>query len=213
MPPKPKFSREEIITAAYNLVRKKGSDAVTAREVGKQLGVSSSPIFTMFRDMEELRVGVTARAKATFDKYINEAEGYTPAFKKRGMQWVKFAQEEPMLFRLLFMCDNGSDTDFDSVLNNIPFGNESDIEIITHDYHATPEQAQELFRQMWIYTYGLCSLCAAKVCRFTDEEISLQLSEIFFGMVSVLKNGDKAMLAQMPTANGTPKGEWPDLSK
>lgn len=213
MPPKPKFSREEIITAAYNLVRKKGSDAVTAREVGKQLGVSSSPIFTMFRDMEELRVGVMARAKATFDKYINEAEGYTPAFKKRGMQWVKFAQEEPMLFRLLFMCDNGSDTDFDSVLNNIPFGNESDIEIITHDYHATPEQAQELFRQMWIYTYGLCSLCAAKVCRFTDEEISLQLSEMFFGMVAVLKNSDKAQLAQMPTANGTPKGEWPDLSK
>lgn len=213
MPPKPKFSREEIITAAYNLARKKGSDAITAREVGKQLGVSSSPIFTMFRDMEELRAGVTARAKAKFDEYINEAEGYTPAFKKRGMQWVKFAQEEPMLFRLLFMCDNGSDTDFDSVLSTIPYGHESDIEIITHDYHATPEQAQELFRQMWIYTYGLCSLCAAKVCRFTDEEISLQLSEIFFGMVSALKNGDKALLAQMPTANSTLNGEWPDLSK
>lgn len=213
MPPKPKFSREEIITAAYNLVRKKGSDAVTAREVGKQLGVSSSPIFTMFRDMEELRAGVTARAKATFDEYINDAEGYAPSFKKRGMQWVKFAQEEPMLFRLLFMCDNGSDRDFDTVLSTIPFGRESDIEIIIHDYHATREQAQELFRQMWIYTYGLCSLCAAKVCRFTDEEISLQLSEIFFGMVAVLKNGDKAMLAQMPTSNGTPDGEWPDLSK
>lgn len=212
MPPKPKFTKEEIITAAYDLVRERGTDAVTAREVGRRLGVSSSPIFTVFRDMEELRDAVKQRAEATFNAYIDLAEGYTPAFKKRGMQWVKFAQEEPMLFRLLFMCDNGSDTDFDSALSSFAFGHDSDIAIITRDYHATSEQAAHLFRQMWIYTYGLCSLCAAKVCRFTDEEISSLMSEMFFGMVAVLRKGD-ATLMPMPTSSGKPDGDWPDLSK
>lgn len=192
MPPKPKYTKDEIISAAYELCRAHGYDAITAREVGRQLRVSSSPIFTVFEDMEELKCAVTERAKATFDEYINVAEGYNPAFKKRGMQWVKFAQDEPMLFRLLFMCDNGSDADFDTALSAIPFGREDDVSLITRDYNATPEQAAHLFRQMWIYTYGLCTLCAAKVCRFSDEEISSRLSEVFTGLVLVMRaEGDK----------------------
>lgn len=44
MPPKPKFSREDIINAAFDIVQKSGADAMTAREVGKYLGTSSTPI-------------------------------------------------------------------------------------------------------------------------------------------------------------------------
>ena len=35
MPPKPKFSREDIINAAFDIMQKSGADAMTAREVGK----------------------------------------------------------------------------------------------------------------------------------------------------------------------------------
>ncbi len=51
MPPKPKFSREDIINAAFDIMQKSGADAMTAREVGKYLGTSSTPIFTAFNDM------------------------------------------------------------------------------------------------------------------------------------------------------------------
>ena len=210
MPPKPKFTKDEIVTAAYELVRRKGSDAMTAREVGKQLGVSSSPIFTVFRDMEDLKTAVTARAKSTFDRYVAVAEEYNPAYKMRGMQWVKFAQDEPMLFRLLFMCDNGSDTDFEAAMDIIPFGRETDIAIISRDYHASPEQAAHLFRQMWIYTYGMCTLCASKVCRFTDEEIATQLGEIFAGMVYVL-HSDSVKPSLIPVKSSAP--ESADVSR
>lgn len=188
MPPKPKYTRDEITAAAYELVRERGSDAMTAREVGKCLGVSSSPIFTGFRDMEELRVNVVARARARFDEYVAVGEGFKPAFKKRGMQWVKFAQDEPMLFRLLFMCDNGSNTDLDTAIGINPSGRVEDIDIIMRDYSLTREQAEHLFRQMWVYTYGLCSLCAAHVCRFADEEISTLLTDVFTGLLHVLKS-------------------------
>lgn len=188
MPPKPKYTREEITAAAFELVRERGSDAMTAREVGKCLGVSSSPIFTGFRDMEELRVNVVARARAHFDEYVAVAEGFKPAFKKRGMQWVKFAQDEPMLFRLLFMCDNGSNTDLDTAIGINPSSRVEDIDIIMRDYSLTREQAEHLFRQMWVYTYGLCSLCAAHVCRFEDEEISTLLTDVFTGLLHVLKS-------------------------
>ena len=51
MPPKPKFTKEEIVTAALNITREKGIDAVTAREIAAKLGSSARPIFTVFRNM------------------------------------------------------------------------------------------------------------------------------------------------------------------
>ncbi len=189
MPPKPKFTKEEIVRAALELVRERGADALTAREVGNQLGTSSSPIFTVFADMEELRAAVRAMAKARFDAYMAVAEDYFPAYKKRGMQWVKFAKEEPRLFQLLFMQNGEAGMDFDRAVDEIPFGKENDIRIIMRDYRASREQAEHLFRQMWTYTYGLCALCAAGVCTFSEEETAARLGEIFRGMIYVLAEG------------------------
>ena len=52
MPPKAKYTREEIIDKAFEMTRKNGIDSVVARELGKELGTSSSPIFTAFKNME-----------------------------------------------------------------------------------------------------------------------------------------------------------------
>ena len=99
MPPKPKFSKNEIIRSALDLVREKGPESLTAREVGKRLGVSSSPIFTFFKDMDELKNAVKVSAKEKFDEYMLVAENFYPSYKKRGMQFVRFAGEEPQLFK------------------------------------------------------------------------------------------------------------------
>ena len=66
MPPKPKFTKDEIVTAAFELARAEGAGAYRAREVGRRLGVSSSPIFTVFTDMAELHAAVEGRAEACF---------------------------------------------------------------------------------------------------------------------------------------------------
>ena len=58
MPPKVRFKKKEIATAALNVARKQGIDAVTAREVAKELGVSVGPIFTWYETMEQLKADV-----------------------------------------------------------------------------------------------------------------------------------------------------------
>lgn len=208
MPPKAKHTRDEIIAIAYELVREQGVEALTAREVTKRLGTSPSPIFALFRDMEELKAAVKERAEACFGSYMADAERYHPAYKRRGMQWVKFAQEEPLLFRMLFM-QNMHGVDLDTALRKIPFDADTDIAIIMQDYRATRQQAEHLFRQMWIYTYGMCTLCAAKVCAFTEREIAQRLGEIFQGMIFVLRS-DKAQEASIrPAVRGSADAEFP----
>ena len=223
MPPKPKYTKEEITDSAFELVRTDGPDALTAREVGKRLGVSSSPIFTFFKDMDELKAEVVNRAKSCFDEYMVVAEKYYPSFKKHGMQFVRFASDEPQLFKLLFMQSAGSEKKFENAIDVIPFGKKEDIDIIKRDYHATEEEAHRLFNQMWIYTYGLCVLCASGVCAFSDEEISMRLGEIFQGMTAVISADAEKTDAENPSfllpfvkesdAYETVKKSGPDFSK
>ena len=62
MPPRPKFSREEIVEAALRVVSEKGVEALTAKALGDALGSSARPIFTVFRSMKEVQDEVRAAA-------------------------------------------------------------------------------------------------------------------------------------------------------
>lgn len=189
MPPKAKYTKEEITEIALQLVCTHGEEVLTARGLGKALGTSSSPVFTVFKDMEEVKSEVFLRAKAIFDQYMAVAEDFVPSYKMRGMQWVKFAKDYPELFKMLFMHANGDGKSkiLDNVFANLPFGKEKDIAIIKRDYNATDEQAEHLFGQMWTYSFGLCVLSANGICNFDENEIALRLGEIFQGMIYVIK--------------------------
>lgn len=216
MPPKPKFTREEITAAAFALVRGRGEDALTARELGAQLGSSARPIFTVFADMGELRAAVRAMAQQRFDDYMAVAEDYTPAFKMRGLQWLRFAQEEPQLFRLLFMHGGTGQADLATAVRANAFGSEQDVAIIMRDYHASEAQAAHLFHQMWVYTYGLCVLCATGECTFSERELAARLGEVFCGMIHVLTSGMTDLVALQPVRHDAPDSAFvrtlsPDL--
>lgn len=216
MPPKPKFTRDEIVAAAFALVSERGSDALTARELGAQLGSSARPIFTVFEDMAEVRAAVRERAKECFFSYMAVAEDFDPAFKMRGIQYVTFAREQPELFRLLFMQGGSPSPDLDDAIRGSAFGSERDIAIIMRDYHATPEQAEHLFRQLWIYTYGLCVLCTTGALTLSDSELAAQLGEIFRGMVHVVTSEAPAFSSVQPVQHSSEQSarirrESPDL--
>ena len=55
LPPKFKFTKEQILSATLELVRKEGLDAVTARKVAEALHASSKVIFGLFDSMEALQ--------------------------------------------------------------------------------------------------------------------------------------------------------------
>ena len=103
MPPKVKFQKNEIVNAALNVVRKEGIDAVTAREVAKELQVSVGPIFTWFETMDQLKVEVYVLAKEKYRNYIEQGLKEKIPFLGLWHQYIRFAKEEPELYKLLFL--------------------------------------------------------------------------------------------------------------
>lgn len=188
MPPKVRFSREDILAAAFEIARTDGLESVLAREVAKKIGSSVSPIFTAFENMEELVNEVIAQARRTLNSYLNAAVEYSPAFKKLGMQMIKFAIEEPKLFQIVFMREPGEMTDFDTAFKNLTVELDYYLDLIQKDYDLSREDAYVLFSRLWIQSYGISVLCASKICTFTEEEISEMLGEVFAGMVMLIKS-------------------------
>lgn len=189
MPPKPKFTREEIISAGLDLVSKKGIDALTARNLAEKLGSSSRPIFTVFNSMEELQAQVCIAAMERYNSYAKIAVNYTPAFKQFGMQMIKFSQDEPMLFKLLFMTNNGKMKNIDDIIDSMGETAEICEKLLQNDYFLDEEQAKQIFHHCWIYTFGICSLRINCLCRFSPGEISDLLGQDFLAMLSRIKSG------------------------
>ena len=188
MPPKPKFTKEEIVAAALELVSKNGIESLTARELSLYLGSSARPIFTVFKSMEEVAQAVREAAMDKYEEFVSRALDYFPEFKKYGMQMVAFSKQEPKLFQLLFMTENKSAKSFQDVFPILGKTAKACIDIIERDYKLEPDMAMLLFEHAWIHSFGICVMCAMGTCRFTDDEISQMLSDNFMGMMMLTKS-------------------------
>ncbi len=185
MPPKAKFTKEEIIEAALNIVKADGFEALTSRALGTQLGSSARPIFTVFKNMEEVQQSVIESAKSLYKKYVDKGLMAEHPFKGVGTQYILFSVNEPKLFQLLFMTEKQQIPDLSGVLPLIEESYEEILFSIQKDHGIDELSAKKLYYHLWIYTHGIATLCATKMCRFTGDEISSMITEV---CMSVLKN-------------------------
>ena len=197
MPPKPRFTREEMVEAGLELVRQKGAEALTARELADVLGCSARPIFTAFENMEELRGEVKKAAHKLISNYANEAMEYDPPFKKAGMQIILFASREPNLFKMIFMSSSDKPTSFDEVFSAHTSNNKFE-EVISKAYSLSSKEARYLFEHMWIYTYGISVLCALNQCNFSDAELSNLLGVEFLSLLDYVRNNNIEKQLELP---------------
>ena len=202
MPPKPKFTKEEIVAAALELVSEKGIEALTARELGARLGSSARPIFTVFHSMEEVQEGVRAAALKRFEGYAEKAMHYTPVFKQVGMQMILFSMEEPKLYQLVYMSENAGATDFEGIAQRLGDVAQLCVDVFQRDYGLSETDARSLFEHVWIYTFGIGALCATGMCRFSREEIIQMLGQDFMAMLFYAKSGRMHMPTPVPKMEG-----------
>lgn len=187
MPPKAKFTEEQIVAAALRIVRREGMARLTARSLGKELQSSVCPIFTVLESMEEVQCRVIAAAKESYAGYVRRGLQQELAFKGVGEQYIQFAIEEPELFRLLFMSEQN--TGIDSFLPTVDDNYELILASVREPYALGDEEAKKLYLHLCVYAHGIATLCAMRVCLFGQEDISRMLTEVFVGLLKEMKRG------------------------
>lgn len=189
MPPKAKFTREQITKAALRVVSEKGAQALTAKELGAALGTSTTPIFTAFRSMQEVQEAVMLAAMERFEDYAHKTTQIQPVFKQVGMQMILFAKEEPKLYQLVFMSSIRKAQTFDDIYAHLGSVAGECLEVLQKDYGLTKDNAKALFEHVWIHTFGIGALCATGVCDFSREQIAGMLTQDFNAMMLLMKSG------------------------
>lgn len=189
MPPKCKFTRNEIIQAALDIARTEGISFITARALGTKLGSSSKPIFSIFDNMEEVQTEVKKAAKALYAEYVKRGLGEKPAFKGVGMQYISFAIKEPKLFQLLFMSEQPDKTGVSNVLPIIEDSYDEILQSVKSNYDLNEDDAEKLYQHLWIYTHGIAVLYATNMCTFSFEDIERMLTEVCMSILNNIKGG------------------------
>lgn len=192
MPPKAKFTKEEIINAAIDVVRECGFAQLTARALGARLGSSARPVFTVFAGMEEVQSEVKIAARKIYDGYITAGlsakVGREPVFKRVGSQYVLFAMNEPKLFQLLFMTEQSRAEPYCEVLPIAAGGYAEILGEIKSAYGLNERSAAGAIEHFRVYAHGIATLCATRTCGYSKVEIGDMMSAAFAGIVSALKN-------------------------
>ena len=183
MPPKAKFTKDEIIDAALAILQEQDISAVTAREIGNRLGSSARPIFTAFQSMNEVLEELEARVRQIYTAYVQEGLRKDIAFKGVGQAYISFAIKEPKLVQLLFMKELPANIGTENILPEIDDNYDDILRSITDSYPVTHEDAIMLYRHLWIYSHGIATLCATSMCHFSGEEISRMLTDVFVALL------------------------------
>lgn len=193
MPPKPKFSRDEIIDAALDVARERSLEEITAQTMSDHLETSASPVFTYFSTLEDLRKAVSERAFEIYSGYEKRGLSMTPPFRGLVLEYMHFAMDEPSLFRILFMR-KGKDMDIHARLKEE--GQSSAVLTdISERFRISQEEGAWLYENLWLYAHGVGTMCAAGAIRFSEEEIAKRLDVLCRGLLMALRAmGDEKTL-------------------
>ena len=107
MPPTVRFTRDAVLHAACQLMRREGMEALNARAIAKELGGSTQPIFRLFTNMEDLHRELILYVARQFQAHAEAdmAQSDSP-YIQLCTTYLLYGRDEPELFKLLFMLDD-----------------------------------------------------------------------------------------------------------
>ena len=195
MPPRVKFTKEEIVEAALRVTREGGIDSLTARSLAAELGASTRPMFTYFETVDELKHEVHEAAKGIYKTYIERGLAEPVPFLGVGQNTIRFAREEPELFRLLFLQKpDGADG---GAAEALAFSQDLVRDSIMGIYKMDAYEADCYYRNLWLIAFSFCAMIAAGECPYTDEQMSAMFTEVSLAVCKAYK--------EVP---GLPRGDY-----
>ena len=180
MPARRKIQKEDIIQESVTIVSQEGINALNARKIAKKLGCSTQPLFYIYENMDDLKKDVMNEIVKIFDIEVLKSETGQLEYKDIGINYIRFAKEEPELFKIMFnrKINEGA---FDFI--DLTGSAKTILETISKQTGMSNEDAKQFHLRMWLYVNGIASLVANQTVEFNDEEIAELLKDQYISML------------------------------
>ncbi len=156
MGPKIKFTREQIVEAAFEIAKTEGIDKITMRKIAEKMGSSVAPIYFNFKSNEEVLEALKERIISLSQQLLSEESTGKP-FNDIGRASLRFATEYSVIFRDLVMKNNDIMKDYDEKIMPIL------IEEMNKDPELdgfTVDELKAILLKMRIFQLGLSVMAA-----------------------------------------------------
>lgn len=173
----PSTTREQMVDVAFQLVRREGYAALTARSLAAELGCSTQPIMYQFPELAKLRELVYQKADQYHTTYLFSAEDLLGI----GLRYVQFAAEEPNLFRLLFQSGHFDGTSLADMLAAPEVA--GIVQAASSELSLSKEDALSVFEALYVAVHGYASLVANNAMKYDPAAIEKTLTSIAAGLL------------------------------
>lgn len=185
MPPKTRVTESMIVGAAVEVVRRRGYENINARTVSEQLRCSTQPVMYHFSTIDNLKRAAYRHADQLHTQYLlNTPPGEDPV-AGIGLNYIRFAVEEPQLFRFLFQSGYAEENSLLEMVDSeelLPV-----LAVIREETGLSPGQTKDIFITVALFVHGYASIIANNHLEFDEKLIAAHLERVWNGAVLAAK--------------------------
>ena len=189
MPPRTRVTAEMIIQAAVEVARQSGFENINARTVSGQLHCSTQPVMYHFSTIDSLKKAAYRQVDHLHSEYMmNTLPGQDPILGI-GLNYIRFAVEEPQLFRFLFQSGYAEENNFLEMVDS-----EELIPVLTAMQEGaglSMQKTRNVFITVALFAHGYASIIANNALEYDERIVASHLERAFIGAVLAVSQEDE----------------------
>lgn len=135
--------------------------------------------------MQQVQEAVRQAAQALYHSYIKKGLEQVHPFIGLGEQYIRFATQEPELYRLLFLplapgSGNKAMEEMERTQNLV-------LDFLQQIYQLDEAAAKRFFRDVWLVAHSLAALIVTNCCPYSPEEIRQILTSVSLSVCKACK--------------------------
>ena len=189
MPPKTRITKDMIINAAVEVAKQSGYEKINARTVSGLLHCSTQPVMYHFSTIDAMKRAAYARVDQMHTEYMMTVSPQRDPLLGIGLNYIRFAVEEPQLFRFLFQSGYAQENSLLEMIDSeelIPI-----LAAMQEGAGLSMEKTKQVFLTVALFAHGYASIIANNGLEYDEKLIAAHLEQAWNGALLVAAQEEK----------------------
>ena len=189
MPPKTRITKDMIIHAAVEVARHSGYESINARTVSERLHCSTQPVMYHFSTIDAMKRAAYAEVDHLHSEYMMTISPEQDPILGIGLNYIRFAVEEPQLFRFLFQSGYAEENSLLEMIDSeelIPI-----LAAMQEGAGSSMENTKKVFLTVALFAHGYASIIANNGLEFDEKLIAEHLERAWNGAILAVAQEDE----------------------
>ncbi len=179
MPPKARITKDMIINAAIEIVKQSGYENINARTVSERLHCSTQPVMYHFSTIDAMKRAAYAQVDHLHSAYIMTILPEQDPILGSGLNYIRFAVEEPQMFCFLFQSGYAQDHSLPEMIESeelVPI-----LAVMQDGTGLSMEKTKQVFLTVALFAHGYASIIANNGLEYDEKLVAGHLEQAWNG--------------------------------